>query len=161
MNKRLVEVVQGRRGFSVGAVGLASAALAAGAGLLSGRASAETVNKTGMIKIISILARKDGESMEDFVHHWETVHAPLVYAVPGVLKYTLSIVESSSTRTDGVAPINVKIDGLAELWFRDRASLHAAASSEAIKHVLADGTKFVGSEVDLIAVEKVVIPRTV
>ncbi|MCB8883100.1 EthD family reductase [Acidisoma cellulosilytica] len=148
-----------RRGFSARAIGLATTAAALGMGVSVQRSFADTASTPGMIKIISILARKDGESREDFIHHWETVHAPLVYAVPGVLRYTLSIVTSSSTRTDGVKPIDVQIDGLAELWFKDRASLENAASSDAIKKVLADGTLFVGSEVDLVAEERIIIPR--
>lgn len=115
--------------------------------------------RPSMVKIVSILARKDGESVEAFLKHWQEVHAPLVYAVPGVVRYTLSIIESSSTREDGVAPIDLKIDGIAELWFTDQKALDAAGASPAIKKVLADGTLFVGREVDFIAQEEIIIPR--
>lgn len=110
-----------------------------------------------MYKIISVLARKPDQSFEEFVKHWEEVHAPLVRNVPGVLRYTMSIVLNSSTRTDGVGPLELHADGFAELWFKDRASLQSAAASDAIKAVLRDGTLFVGREIDFVAEEKVII----
>jgi uncharacterized protein (TIGR02118 family) len=160
MNEILPRHTHGRRGFVARTVaGVAATGVAAA---LSSRVAVAATDgaSTGMLKIISILARKDGESIEDFIHHWETVHAPLVLAVPGVERYTLSIIKSSSVRTDGVGAIALKIDGIAELWFKDQVSLGAAAQSEAIKKVLADGTIFVGSEIDFIAEEKVIIPRS-
>jgi uncharacterized protein (TIGR02118 family) len=123
-------------------------------------AAATETDAPPMLKIISLLARKQGQTKEEFVEHWQRVHAPLVHAVPGVARYTLSVLTTSSTRADGVAPLDLKIDGIAELWFKDRASLEAAASSAAIKTVLADGTIFVGGEIDFIAEEKVIIPKS-
>lgn len=78
------------------------AAAATGVGALSAPAAAQS--NGSMYKIISVLARKPDESVEEFVKHWEEVHAPLVKNVPGVVRYTLSIVKGSSTRTDGLAP---------------------------------------------------------
>lgn len=149
-----------RRAFVTQAVVAATAGAALATELTTQSALAASQSDSGgMLKIISILARKDGESVEDFVTHWEKIHAPLVYSVPGVERYTLSIIKSSSTRKDGVGAIDLKIDGIAELWFKDRASLEAAASSSAVQTVVKDGLLFVGSEVDFIAEEKVIIPR--
>jgi uncharacterized protein (TIGR02118 family) len=111
-----------------------------------------------MYKIIFVLARKPDQTVEEFVKHWEEVHAPLVKSVPGVVRYTLSIVKGSSTRTDGVGPLELPADGFAELWFEDMASLQKAAASDAVKTVLKDGTLFVGREVDFVVEEKVIIP---
>jgi len=103
------------------------AAAAAGVAALSARAAAQNGS---MYKIISVLARKPDQTVEEFVKHWEGVHAPLVKSVPGVVRYTLSIVKGSSTRTDGVGPLELPADGFAELWFEDMASLQKAAASD-------------------------------
>jgi uncharacterized protein (TIGR02118 family) len=131
------------------------AAVAAGAGALSAPAVAQS--GAPMFKIISVLARKPDQSVEEFVKHWEEIHAPLVKSVPGVVRYTLSIVKGSSTRTDGVGPLELPADGFAELWFKDLASLQAAAASDAVKTVVKDGTLFVGREIDFVVEEKVII----
>jgi uncharacterized protein (TIGR02118 family) len=131
------------------------AAAAAGVAALSARAAAQNGSK---YKIISVLARKPDQTVEEFVKHWEEVHAPLVKSVPGVVRYTLSIVKGSSTRTDGVGPLELPADGFAELWFEDMASLQKAAASDAVKTVLKDGTRFVGREIDFVVEEKVIIP---
>jgi uncharacterized protein (TIGR02118 family) len=131
------------------------AAAAAGVAALSARAAAQNGS---MYKIISVLARKPDQTVEEFVKHWEQVHAPLVKSVPGVVRYTLSIVKGSSTRTDGVGPLKLPADGFAELWFEDMASLQKAAASDAVKTVLKDGTLFVGREIDFVVEEKVIIP---
>jgi uncharacterized protein (TIGR02118 family) len=133
-----------------------SVAVAAGAGASSARAAAQSDRP--MYKIISVLARKPDQSIEEFVKHWEEVHAPLVKSVPGVVRYTLSIVKGSSTRTDGVGPLELPADGFAELWFEDLASLQKAAASDSVKTVLKDGTLFVGREIDFVVEEKVIIP---
>jgi uncharacterized protein (TIGR02118 family) len=93
------------------------AAAATGVGTSRVRAAAQS--NRSMYKIISVLARKPDQSVEAFVKHWEEVHAPLVKSVPGVVRYTLSIVKDSSTRSDGVGPLELPADGFAELWFED------------------------------------------
>jgi uncharacterized protein (TIGR02118 family) len=132
------------------------AAAAAGARRLSAPAAAQSNGP--MYKIISVLARKPDQSVEEFVKHWEEVHAPLVKSVPGVVRYTLSIVKNSSTRTDGVGALKLPADGFPELWFEDLASLQKAAVSDEVKTVLKDGTLFVGREIDFVVQEKVIIP---
>jgi uncharacterized protein (TIGR02118 family) len=128
------------------------------AGAAASSAGVAAQSNGPMYKIISVLARKPDQTVEEFVKHWEEVHAPLVKSVPGVVRYTLSIVKGSSTRTDGVGPLELPADGFAELWFEDIASLQKAAASDAVKTVLKDGTLFVGREVDFVVQEKVIIP---
>lgn len=135
---------------------LATGAMAA-VGALSAPVKAQS--NASMYKIISVLARKPDQTVEEFVKHWEEVHAPLVRSVPGVVRYTLSIVKGSSTRTDGVGPLELPADGFAELWFNDQASLQNAAASDAVKAVVKDGALFVGREIDFVAEEKVIISQ--
>ena len=131
-------------------------AAAVSAGVSIGPAAAQS--SAPMYKIISVLARKPDQSVEAFVKHREEVHAPLVKSVPGVVRDTLSIVKGSSTRTAGVAPLELPADGFAELWFEDLASLQEAAASDAVKTVVKDGTLFVGREIDFVVEERVIIP---
>jgi len=111
-----------------------------------------------MIKRTSLLSRKPGTTHEEFVKHWVEVHAPLAYACPGISRYTLTIVKSSSTRKD-VAGLNVAIDGIAELWFKDQAAIDLYQSSTATKRLRDDGATFIGGEIDFITEERVIIPR--
>ena len=68
--------------------------------------------------------------------YWERVHAPLVLAVPGLVKYVLSDVAEN---LGGDTPF----DGLAELYFATRAAYDAAmASAYWTDTVVADGENF-------------------
>jgi hypothetical protein len=49
------------------------------------------------------------------------VHAPLAHAVPGLRRYVQShIVEER--RGPDIPALDVEVDGIAELWYDDRAS---------------------------------------
>ncbi len=108
------------------------------------------------IKRASLLARKPGMSHEDFVKHWVEIHAPMARACPGIGRYTLTIINSSSTRKD-VAPFDIQVDGIAELWFKDKAAFDAYSTSPATKRLRDDGATFIGREIDFVAEEKVII----
>ena len=108
------------------------------------------------IKRASLLARKPGISHEEFVKHWVEIHAPMARACPGIGRYTLTIINSSSTRKD-VAPFDIQVDGIAELWFKDKASFDAYSSSPATKRLRDDGATFIGREIDFVAEEKIII----
>jgi uncharacterized protein (TIGR02118 family) len=110
------------------------------------------------IKRLSLLSRKAGLTHEDFVKHWAEIHAPLAFACPGIGRYTLTIVKSSSTRKD-VAPLDAEVDGIAELWFKDRAAFDLYQSSPATKRLRDDGATFIGREIDFVTEERVIIPR--
>jgi uncharacterized protein (TIGR02118 family) len=123
---------------------------------LAASASAAPESATPMIKRASLLARKPGLSHEEFVKHWAEVHAPLARACPGISRYTLTIIRSASTRKD-VLPIEVQVDGIAELWFKDQAAFDAYQASPATKRLRDDGATFIGREIDFVAEEKVII----
>jgi uncharacterized protein (TIGR02118 family) len=109
-----------------------------------------------MIKRASLLARKPGISHEEFVKHWVEVHAPMARACPGISRYTLTIINSSSTRKD-VAAFEIQVDGIAELWFKDQAAFDVYQNSPATKRLRDDGATFIGREIDFVTEEKVVI----
>jgi EthD domain len=72
------------------------------------------------LKFVSLLARKQGLTREQFQQAWLVDHVELAYACPGILRYTLTVAEQASTRRD-VASFDLEIDGIAELDFADRA----------------------------------------
>ena len=144
-----------RRRTLIGLTGLAAFASAAkmawSADLESG-----TPRGSSMIKRASLLARKPGISHEEFVTHWVEVHAPMARACPGIGRYTLTIVNSSSTRKD-VPAFEIQVDGIAELWFKDQAAFDLYQNSPATKRLRDDGATFIGREIDFVTEERVVI----
>jgi len=126
------------------------------AGLAASAWAADPTSGAFTIKRASLLARKPGMSHEEFVKHWVEIHAPMARACPGIGRYTLTIINSSSTRKD-VAPFDIQVDGIAELWFKDKASFDAYSSSPATKRLRDDGATFIGREIDFVAEEKIII----
>ncbi len=112
-----------------------------------------------MIKTVSLLVRKEGLSHADFVKHWRDIHGPLAYACPGVARYTQTEITSASFRTDGVGKLEVEVDGIAELWFADRAALDQFTASPATARLREDGTLFIGRQISFTTEERVIIPR--
>ncbi|MGZ6371726.1 MAG: EthD domain-containing protein [Bdellovibrionota bacterium] len=137
-----------RRGIMIGLTGLAS-----GSALKIGWAA-----EPGpfVIKRASLLQRKPGISHQEFVKHWVEIHAPMARACPGIGRYALTIIKSASTRKD-VAPYEIQVDGIAELWFKSQADFDAYSSSPATKRLRDDGATFIGREIDFVTEEKVII----
>ena len=111
-----------------------------------------------MIKSVGLLTRKGGLSHEEFVKHWLEVHAPLAHAVPGIRRYVQSHIVEERTRPD-IPSTDVEIDGIAELWYDDRAAMERANASREAKRLHADGTLFIGRIKSFVVDEKVIIPR--
>ncbi len=108
------------------------------------------------IKRASLLQRKPGITHEEFVKHWVEIHAPMARACPGIARYALTIVKSASTRKD-VAPFEIQVDGIAELWFKSQTDFDAYSNSPATRRLRDDGATFIGREIDFITEEKVII----
>ena len=144
-----------RRRTLIGLAGLAAYASAAKVAL-SADPESGTPQDISMIKRASLLARKPGISHEEFVKHWVEVHAPMARACPGISRYTLTIVKSSSARKD-VAAFEIQVDGIAELWFKNQAEFDSYRNSPATKRLRDDGATFIGREIDFVTEEKIVI----
>jgi uncharacterized protein (TIGR02118 family) len=112
-----------------------------------------------MIKTVALLVRKEGWSHEEFNKHWRDIHGPLAHACPGVARYTQTEIKSSSFRTDGVAALDIAIDGIAELWFADQAALDLFNASPATRLLREDGARFIGRQISFATEERVIIPR--
>jgi uncharacterized protein (TIGR02118 family) len=70
------------------------------------------------------LKRRADMSREAFAHWWLERHVPYVKRFPDVRKYRVSLVESG--------PETI-VDGLAEVWFDDMATLRRVTASEVVK----------------------------
>ncbi|HEY1260309.1 MAG TPA: EthD domain-containing protein [Stellaceae bacterium] len=112
---------------------------------------------TRMIKTVGLLTRKAGLSHEDFVKHWLEIHAPLAHAVPGVRRYVQSHILGERTRPD-IPATEVEIDGIAELWYDDRAAMERANATPEAKRLHDDGALFIGRIKSFVVEEKVIIP---
>ncbi len=109
-----------------------------------------------MIKTVGLLTRKPGWTHDQFMKHWIEVHAPLALAVPGLRRYVQNHIQGERTRAD-IETTAVEVDGIAELWFDDQASLAKAAQTPEMKALHADGAKFIGRIKSWVVEEKVVI----
>jgi uncharacterized protein (TIGR02118 family) len=110
-----------------------------------------------MIKSLSLLSRRPELSHEEFVRHWIEIHAPLAHAVPGVRRYVQNHIVDERHRAD-IPTTEVAVDGVAELWFDDRAAMDRANASPEAKRLHADGALFIGGIKTFIIEEKIIIP---
>ncbi len=110
-----------------------------------------------MIKVTALLTRRPEISHEEFERHWIEVHAPLVNALPGVRRYVQGhiIAELNAPQTSST---DVTLDGIAELWFDDRAAMEEAYATPAGDRLAADGALFIGRISFFVVEEKVLIP---
>ncbi len=111
-----------------------------------------------MIKMIALLKRKDSLTHAQFVKHWREVHGPLAHAVPQIRRYVQSHIASTASRPD-IPDLPVDVDGIAELWFDDMQALNAAAASDAMQRLLADGATIIGEIKTFLVNEELVIPK--
>jgi len=110
-----------------------------------------------VIKSISLLTRKAGLTHEQFMRHWVGVHAPLAHAVPGLRRYVQSHIREEPTRPD-ISTTAIEVDGIAELWYDDRAAMARAHASPEAKALFADGALFIGRIKSFVVEEQVIIP---
>jgi uncharacterized protein (TIGR02118 family) len=105
-----------------------------------------------MIKVLSLLKRPEGWTRERFHRWWLDEHVAYVRDLPGLRKYEVCLTVGSTTH-EGCEPY----DGVAELWFDDRAALEAAWGSplglRAVGHSIAN----VSSRVVLITEEHPIV----
>ena len=111
-----------------------------------------------MIKVMSLLTRKEGMSREEFMREWVDVHAPMALSVPGLKRYVLQLIVEEPLRDD-IPPQKVTADGIAELWFDDQATMQKVIASPEMKRLRAHGATFIGQIKMFLTEEKVIIDR--
>jgi uncharacterized protein (TIGR02118 family) len=109
-----------------------------------------------MIKRVSRLSRQAGLTREQFTRHRLEVHAPLAHAVPGLRRYVQSHIVEEYRRPD-IPTTPIEVDGIAELWFADRAAMDRALASPEMATLHADGALFIGGNKTFVVEEKVII----
>jgi len=111
-----------------------------------------------MIKVLALLTRRPELTHAQFVKHWLEVHAPLAHAVPGIRRYAQSHIVGTHTRPD-IPETDVEVDGIAELWYDDEATMQRAVASPEMKRLTDDGALIIGRIKTYIIDEKQIIPR--
>ena len=109
-----------------------------------------------MIKTVGLLTRKHDWTHEQFMKHWVDIHAPLAHAVPGIRRYVQNHILGERKRPD-VDETAIEIDGVAELWFDDRAAMEKAMKTSEMQALQADGARFIGRIKSFIVEELIVI----
>jgi len=71
-----------------------------------------------MIKTVTLLKRRPDLTPEEFHRYWRDVHAPLMLAVPGCVRYIQGRPVPGYRDAD--------IDGVAEVWYSDEHAMLAA-----------------------------------
>jgi uncharacterized protein (TIGR02118 family) len=90
------------------------------------------MSKKAAVKIIALLKRKPGLTMEAFIHYYENNHAPLVLNIaPFIMDYRRNYARSGSAlgSLDGGAP---DCDVITEAWFATKEDFDKF-NTEAVK----------------------------
>ena len=91
-----------------------------------------------MVKVLTVLKRKAGMSVEDFQRYWLTRHPQVVVRLPGVRRYVQSHTLPSAYRKG--EPV---YDGIAEVWADGTDALRAMTRSPENARVQADEANFI------------------
>lgn len=106
-----------------------------------------------MIKIVEIVHRRPGMSVEAFQDHWLNRHGPIVTRLPGLRRYV-----QSHTRPGAYRQGEPACDGIAELWLDGKDALISASRTSEFAAAKADEDNFVDPSglVELLTTETVV-----
>jgi uncharacterized protein (TIGR02118 family) len=90
-----------------------------------------------MLKVISLVKRKPGISVENFQQYWRDQHAPLVARQAQVRRYV-----QSAALLQGYQKGDLLFDGISEIWFDSDATFRAYADQAGPGSVAEDEDKF-------------------
>lgn len=108
-----------------------------------------------MIKVIEVINRRPGMSVEEFQEYWLHRHGPVVAQLPGLRRYVQSHVRPGGYRNRTPA-----FDGTAELWFDDKAGLAAIVDTPEFEAAKADEPNFIDTAtlLEIVVDEHVIKP---
>ncbi|MCA6916637.1 EthD family reductase [Pectobacterium versatile] len=86
-------------------------------------------------KHVGFITRKQGQSFEEFVKHWNEVHTEIALHLPGLKGYVLNPIDREKYPDSPV-------DGFSELWFDSIEDAIAAFNSPTGKEAFADVPNF-------------------
>jgi len=102
-----------------------------------------------MLKVISLLKRKEDIALEDFRKWAYDEHPPLGKKLPGLLHYRMSVVLDDDP--------NLPYDAVSEFWFENNEARLAAFATEAGKAAAGDAAAHCSARVHLLTEEKVIV----
>jgi uncharacterized protein (TIGR02118 family) len=102
-----------------------------------------------VLKVISLLKRKEGMSLEEFRKWALEEHPPLGKKLPGIRKYRMSVVIEDNP--------NFPYDAVSEFWFDDNDARIAAFATPEGKAAAEDAASHCSARVHLLTEEKVII----
>jgi uncharacterized protein (TIGR02118 family) len=102
-----------------------------------------------MLKVISLLKRKEGMSFEAFRKWALEEHPPLGKKLPGIRHYRMSVVLEDNP--------DLPYDAVSEFWFDDNEARLAAFATEKGKAAGADAAAHCSARVHLLTEEKILI----
>ena len=102
-----------------------------------------------MIKRITLVRRREGMSLDDFVRHWTTTHAALAARLPGIRGCRINVVREW-------VDCDQPWDGIGEVWF-DSEDAMAAAFEALADEFAADRPLFIGEACRALVDEYIVV----
>ena len=102
-----------------------------------------------MLKVISLLKRKEDISFEDFRRWALEEHPPLGKQLPGLRHYRMSVLREDNP--------DLPYDAVSEFWFDDNAARLAAFGTPEGKAAAEDASAHCSSRVHLLTEEKVIV----
>lgn len=90
-----------------------------------------------MVKLMTLLKRKPGMSVEDFQRYWASRHPDVVTRLPGLRRYV-----QSHTRVGGYQKGEPIYDSVAEVWFDSTGAMRVLAGTLELAAVRADEATF-------------------
>ncbi len=102
-----------------------------------------------MLKVISLLKRKDDISLENFRKWALEEHPPIGKQLPGIRHYRMSVVLEDNP--------DVPADAVSEFWFDDNEARIAAFATPQGKAAAEDAAAHCSNRVHLLTEERVII----
>jgi uncharacterized protein (TIGR02118 family) len=102
-----------------------------------------------MVKLISLMKRKDGMSREEFARWAIEEHSLIGRRMPGIRQYRISVLRADQPDAD--------FDGVFELWFDSVEALQAALDSSVGTEAREDALAHVSQRIHLRTDEHVIV----
>lgn len=102
-----------------------------------------------MLKVMSLLKRKEGMSFEDFRNWAQNDHPPFAKKLPGLRGYRMNVLKKENPDSP--------YDAISEMWFDNDEARLAAFSTEAGKAAGGDAASHCASRFHFLAEEKIYI----
>lgn len=91
-----------------------------------------------MYKVITLLKRRPGMSVEQFQQYWREEHAQVAAKTPSLRRYV-----QSHALVQGYAKGELPYDGISEMWFDSKAEYDAAQDPTFAQRLAQDASEFV------------------